>query len=63
MIVSLEPGHVHSWSVLPYGNSWIAGSDHYGDQMNLYGEGKYKDSNFGAAAAHRAAVSRVFLTR
>lgn len=63
MIVSLEPGHVRSWSVLPYGNSWVEGSPHYDDQMKLYADGKYKDSNFGASAARRAAVQKVFLSR
>ena len=63
MIVSLEPGHVHGWSVLPYGNSWVAGTDHYADQMKLYADGKYKDANFGPSAAHHAAVSRVMLIR
>ncbi len=63
MIVSLVPGKVRSWSVLPYGNSWVAGSPHYDDQMELYAAGKYKDSNFGPAAARRAAIDDVFIQR
>jgi acyl-homoserine-lactone acylase len=63
MIVSLVPGHVQSWSVLPYGESWVPGSPHYDDQMELYGAGQYKDTHFGAAASHKAAVEKVFLDR
>jgi len=51
MIVSLDPKGIQSWSVLPYGNSDVADSPHYVDQMNLYSLGKYKTTYFGIARA------------
>ena len=47
MVVSLDPKGVQSWSILPYGNSNVASSAHFADQMELYSVGKYKPTNFG----------------
>ena len=56
MVVSLDPRGIQSWSVLPYGNSDVADSPHYGDQMSLYAAGKYKTTSFGVARAKSSSV-------
>jgi len=61
MIVSLDPKGIQSWSVLPYGNSNVASSPHYSDQMGLYSVGKYKATEFGAALAKKYSVKNYHL--
>lgn len=63
MIVSLEPGHVQSWSVLPYGNSQDPTSPYYANQMDLFAIGRYKPTLFGIEAAKKGAVETIELSR
>jgi acyl-homoserine-lactone acylase len=63
MVVSLEPGQVRSWSVVPYGNSHDAASPFYNNQMSLFAARRYKETVFGAGAARQRAVSRIELAR
>ncbi|HSI72623.1 MAG TPA: penicillin acylase family protein [Fimbriimonas sp.] len=60
MVVSLEPGHVRSWSVLPYGNSHDSASPFYANQMSLFATRRYKDTKFGELPkdAHPITLSR-----
>jgi acyl-homoserine lactone acylase PvdQ len=63
MIVDLDPHGVHSWSILPYGDSQVSGTSHFDDQMDLYSQGKYKDTVFGLERIKRAAVSQKVIMR
>jgi acyl-homoserine lactone acylase PvdQ len=63
MVVSFEPGHVRSWSILPYGNSQDPASLYYSNQMSLYAIGRYKETTFGTAAAMRASTEKISLSR
>jgi acyl-homoserine-lactone acylase len=56
MVVSLEPGHVRSWSVLPYGNSHDPASPYYANQMSLFATRRYKDTRFGELPADRQPI-------
>jgi acyl-homoserine lactone acylase PvdQ len=63
MIVSLVPGHVESWSVLPYGNAQDPESPYYANQMDLFAVGRYKPTLFGVEAAKRGAKETITLQR
>jgi acyl-homoserine lactone acylase PvdQ len=58
MVVSLVPGRVEAWSVLPYGNSHDPRSPHFADQMTLFATNRYKDAPYGEAARRGAQVTR-----
>jgi acyl-homoserine lactone acylase PvdQ len=57
MIVDLDPKGVHSWSILPYGESQNPTNPHYSDQMELFGRGQYKDTIFGLNRIKKEAAS------
>lgn len=61
MIVHLDPKGVQSWSVLPFGNAQNPDSPHYADQMDLYRQGKYKDTFFRTTPTQKQGVSRQVL--
>lgn len=63
MIVSLVPGKVQSWSILPYGNAHDPQSPFATNQMDIYAVGKYKATYFGLDAARKAAKSSMTLSR
>ncbi len=63
MVVSLKPGNVQSWSVLPYGNSHDPASPYYANQMSIFATRRYKETHFGAEAARAKAVQKISLTR
>ncbi|MEP6755275.1 MAG: penicillin acylase family protein [Chthonomonadales bacterium] len=50
MIVDLDPKGIKSWTVIPYGDSSNEKSPHFSDQMEMYGQRKYKPTLFGASA-------------
>jgi acyl-homoserine-lactone acylase len=62
MIVDLDPKGVHSYSILPYGESHTPGSQHYTDQMAMFGRGEYKDTLFGLNVIRKKAVSHITLS-
>ncbi len=47
MIVDLNPKGVHSWTILPFGDSQSQGNPHFADQAELYSKGEYKPTAFG----------------
>jgi acyl-homoserine lactone acylase PvdQ len=59
----MDPAGVKSWSILPYGNSQDPQNPHYADQVQPFGRGEYKPTNFGLAAAKRNAISTLKLSR
>jgi acyl-homoserine-lactone acylase len=61
MIVHLAPRGVQSWSILPYGNSQDPANPHYSDQMEMFGQGKYKHACFGLSCLRREAKTRIQL--
>lgn len=61
MIVDLDPAGVHSWSILPYGDSQDPANPHYADQMTFFGRGEYKDTLFGLNRIKREATSKLEL--
>jgi acyl-homoserine-lactone acylase len=63
MVVDLDPKGVRSWSILPYGDSNNPASPHYGDQMEMYGRGEYKETLFGLEAITKRSVDKVVLKR
>ena len=58
MIVDLDPKGVHSWSILPYGDSQTPGTPHYADQADRFGRGEYKETYFGLKQILKAATSK-----
>src|SRR5262249_47343303 len=61
MIVSLDPKHVESWSILPYGESQDPANPHYSDQVPLFGRGEYKPTQFDKVKAGAAGFTRTLL--
>jgi acyl-homoserine-lactone acylase len=61
MVVSLVPGHVQSWSVLPYGNSHDPKSPYYANQMSLFATRRYKATTFGEENVRRNAQETLTL--
>jgi len=62
MIVDLDPNGVHSWSILPYGDSGDPANPHYADQLPLFGQGEYADTLFGLDRIRKAATSKETIT-
>ena len=44
MIAEMKPSGIHSWTILPYGNSSDPKNPHYTDQMEMFGRGEYKET-------------------
>lgn len=63
MIVHLDPKHLESWSILPYGESQDPANPHYLDQMSLFGQGRYKDTLFARAHPGAAGFTHITLNR